>query len=498
MAAGSGAIRAGKAEVEIGANNGPLQKGLAKASAMFRGFKGSVVSAGAGLATALGSTLAAVTGGAVIAGAGLAVLGAGLAAGAKVFSETDKRLLTPEQVKAQEAMKTSLDGLMQSALQANAALMTELQPAISAVVDIVRVGLRAFSEWISTNNGLLQSVGEFLGGVRDALSAGDIALAGQILWDGLKVVWKTGIAALMGFVVDWKTSFEQTISDAFFSLQEMATDAWDSVVDAATAASDYLVDAFTPVIEAFGVIQEIAILAWEAIKEAIVASVDYVSGYVSEAFGWLSEVFGGVQETALSVWDTIAEAAGDAVDWISEAFTSAIGAIVDGFIWAAEQIGLLEEGTGEKLKQAQKDATAARPSRRRERDEQTTDDRQKAKEDREKARADASDAIAEQNRKALEDARLDAEQQKTELQKKLQDAKSKAVGNELPDPIDLKKMAEKTTVTGSFSAAALRGLSSSNPNKKLEEQNVAQLTELRNISKDIGSIAAAGGLAYGV
>jgi hypothetical protein len=39
-------------------------------------------------------------------------------------------------------------------------------------------------------------VGKVVGGIADALSAGDIALAAQILWLSLKVIWQQGVAAL--------------------------------------------------------------------------------------------------------------------------------------------------------------------------------------------------------------------------------------------------------------------------------------------------------------
>ena len=35
-----------------------------------------------------------------------------------------------------------------------------------------------------------------VGGISDALAAGDIALAAEILWLSLKVIWQQGVAAL--------------------------------------------------------------------------------------------------------------------------------------------------------------------------------------------------------------------------------------------------------------------------------------------------------------
>ena len=51
--------------------------------------------------------------------------------------------------------------------------------------------------WLSERFGQLRAfVGRVAGGIADALVAGDIQLAAQILWLGLQVAWKRGVAAL--------------------------------------------------------------------------------------------------------------------------------------------------------------------------------------------------------------------------------------------------------------------------------------------------------------
>ncbi len=51
--------------------------------------------------------------------------------------------------------------------------------------------------WLSERFGELRAfVGKVAGGIADALAAGDIQLAAQILWRGLQVAWKRGVAAL--------------------------------------------------------------------------------------------------------------------------------------------------------------------------------------------------------------------------------------------------------------------------------------------------------------
>ena len=228
--ASSKGILSGRAFVEIGANLKGLYNDLARASSKVREFTASA-----------GKTLAS---GAKLASFALAGIGAGLAGATAAFLATDKRLLTPEESDAADRLRDSVTGLAQSAQQAAAGLMSTLQPAISVVIDIVRNGLAAFREWITTQADLVAGITSFLGGIRDALAAGDIAAAANILWQGLKVAWNAGIVAVMDATLEWKTSIQQTMSEAFLGLVKMATDAWNGIRDAATVAADVIVNVY--------------------------------------------------------------------------------------------------------------------------------------------------------------------------------------------------------------------------------------------------------------
>lgn len=228
--ASSQGIRAGKAFVEIGADLKALREGLSKATINVGSF-----------AAGVGKTVAKA---AKVASFALAGIGAGLAGATAAFLATDKRLLTPEESDAADRLRESVTGLAQSAQQAAAGLMSTLQPAISVVIDIVRNGLAAFREWITTQADLVAGITSFLGGIRDALSAGDIAAAANILWQGIKVAWRAGIMAVMDATLEWKTSIQQTMSEAFMGLVKMATDAWSGIRDAATLAADVIVNVY--------------------------------------------------------------------------------------------------------------------------------------------------------------------------------------------------------------------------------------------------------------
>jgi hypothetical protein len=64
------------------------------------------------------------------------------------------------------------------------------------------------------------------GGIADALKSGDILLAANILWTGLKLAWAVGTEALMKKWIEFKTSFVQVAIAAFYG----AADIWANVV----------------------------------------------------------------------------------------------------------------------------------------------------------------------------------------------------------------------------------------------------------------------------
>lgn len=230
MAADKG-IRAGGAFVEIGANLKALHKGLSQATVNVGSF-----------AAGVGKTIAKS---AKYASFALAGIGAGLAGATAAFLATDKRLLSPEESAAADALRESLAGLTQSGQTAAAALITTLQPAVSVVIDIVRHGLAAFREWIATQGDLIAGITSFVKGVRDSLASGDIAGAARIVWQGIKVAWQTGIVEVMAATLEWKTSLQQTMSEAWLGIVNIAGNVWNSLKDGWRSAADFVVDVYS-------------------------------------------------------------------------------------------------------------------------------------------------------------------------------------------------------------------------------------------------------------
>jgi hypothetical protein len=63
-------------------------------------------------------------------------------------------------------------------------------------------------------------------GIKDALAAGDISLAAKILWLSLQVAWRTGIATLKGWWLEFKGWFLKVTDDIFYGAVAMIADAW--------------------------------------------------------------------------------------------------------------------------------------------------------------------------------------------------------------------------------------------------------------------------------
>lgn len=75
--------------------------------------------------------------------------------------------------------------------------------------------------------GLQKTTTEAFAGIANALKAGDIALAGKILWAGLKVEWLKGVAYLQGVWADWGVA----VVEVFTGVQYTLAGIWLDLVD---------------------------------------------------------------------------------------------------------------------------------------------------------------------------------------------------------------------------------------------------------------------------
>lgn len=143
--------------------------------------------------------------------------------------------------------------------QAWQAIRSGFQRFGSFVVSIFSRAGQAIAQFFS---GLVAAVPEVLGwigekfrelwntattafqGIRDALAAGDMALAAKVLWLSLKLEWQRGIHALNTLWVEVKETFLAVWTEAVFGAARIATNAWAELQSGWTQTVDFLLDAW--------------------------------------------------------------------------------------------------------------------------------------------------------------------------------------------------------------------------------------------------------------
>jgi hypothetical protein len=85
-------------------------------------------------------------------------------------------------------------------------------------------------------------------GIGDALAAGDIALAGKILWLTLKMEWQRGVAFLESKWLDFKGFFIGIFQSAVYSVAGLMTDAWAGLQTGWLETTHFIADSWTVLI----------------------------------------------------------------------------------------------------------------------------------------------------------------------------------------------------------------------------------------------------------
>ncbi|MGV6815313.1 MAG: hypothetical protein ACWA5W_09960, partial [Phycisphaerales bacterium] len=86
----------------------------------------------------------------------------------------------------------------------------------TAIVTTSGIGGQAL-DWLGEQFGKLkETVTKVVGGMADALAAGDVALAAQILWLSIKLAWEQGIAAINRAWLEAKRFFVSTAQQMWF------------------------------------------------------------------------------------------------------------------------------------------------------------------------------------------------------------------------------------------------------------------------------------------
>lgn len=106
-------------------------------------------------------------------------------------------------------------------------------------------GAAALAYLADAFRGLQDEAVAAFGGIKDALAAGDLALAARILWLTLRLEWTKGVAALQQSWATFKGYFLQVASDAFYGALIVLNDAWASLQVAWVETTNFLANTWT-------------------------------------------------------------------------------------------------------------------------------------------------------------------------------------------------------------------------------------------------------------
>ena len=89
---------------------------------------------------------------------------------------------------------------------------------------------QAAMAWLGDQFGALYTTAtDTFRGIADAMMAGDLALAGQVLWAGLEVAWIQGTNALTAIWRDWSTAAIEVVRSLQFGVAGVMIDLWASI-----------------------------------------------------------------------------------------------------------------------------------------------------------------------------------------------------------------------------------------------------------------------------
>lgn len=107
-------------------------------------------------------------------------------------------------------------------------------------------GINAFNELADGARAALETIradfGMAMDGMSDALAAGDIALAGQILWQFLKVEWIRGTNYIKGIWREWSGFIVEVWQEATYKIASVMTDMWAGLQSSWISVSAYFED----------------------------------------------------------------------------------------------------------------------------------------------------------------------------------------------------------------------------------------------------------------
>lgn len=114
-------------------------------------------------------------------------------------------------------------------------------------------------------------------GIYDAIVAGDLSGAMDILWAGLQAGWLRGVEGLMSYVDPWIASFQDAFTIMGAEIYKSWDALWVTVGNALNTAGAYLLGAFDNIIN--------PILAmWDTLEAGILKSWNYIQSFFKSGF----------------------------------------------------------------------------------------------------------------------------------------------------------------------------------------------------------------------
>lgn len=341
------------------------------------------------------------------------------------------------------------------------ALLSPIGLVVAAVVGLgyvflnyTEVGQKALA-WLGDSFNVLKAdaVAAF-GGIADALKAGDIALAGKILWAALRIQFIKGINFLQDIWSDWGGFATDVFRRMQFSVASIMTDMWAGIQRGSVNSTGFLSDAF---ISFIGALKK----SWNSF-----------GGFFAEVWEQIKAQFkGGDVDVEVAKISAETAAKNAAVD-------KETGATVAG----------RQRGRDAQLSQINEGQSGAQKALADQRDSEEEARRKAAQE----LRVGRGDKLAEA-KKEFDALRSDAAAKRLAVPEAVAAKKAGEAPEEFtPQNLDksLDKSKEKVDVKGGFSAAAIRGMGAGDSvTEKMDEVKKEQEKTNKQLEKTHDLIA---------
>lgn len=305
---------------------------------------------------------------------------------------------------------------------------------------------------------LKDTVMKVVGGIADALAAGDISLAAQILWLSLKLAWQQGVAALNTIWLQAKRFFLSTVQTMWFGALALAETVFHALEVAWIETTAFLSKTWTSFTSGFQ-------KAWNT-------AINWTTKRLLELWGLFDDTLD--VEAAKKMADEDLAATNAEIDKQREA-------------------ALAERETQRKQQREQAQAV----------DEATLAEIGKQLDEAEKRLGEETDAKLEETRRALAEARkqLNEALKKAREEREAADKQGGPPRRKLGDPLAGLEdqfagigdaLARKISVTGTFNAVAVQGLGAGDA----VERTARATEQTAKHTKRIAESATAGGLRF--